>query len=94
MIILLYEVQNAAYHYSFLSNISQYLIIFYFKFAIKEKISSIFEFLTKFPFENVYFYQGMMPISKATILLAFVSMCVCNAPCKLEIPIVYTVFHP
>ena len=42
----------------------------------------------KFPLKNVYFYQGMMPISKVTTLLAFVSICVCNAQCKLEIPIV------
>ena len=29
-----------------------------------------------------------MPISKVTILLAFVSICVCNAQFKLEIPMV------
>ena len=41
-----------------------------------------------FPLKNVYFYQGMMPVSKVKPLLAFVSICVCNAQCKLEIPIV------
>ena len=41
-----------------------------------------------FPLKNVYFYQGMTPISKVKTLLAFVSICVCNAQCKLEIPIV------
>ena len=30
----------------------------------------------------------MTPISKLTIILAFVSICVFNAQCKLEIPIV------
>ena len=38
--------------------------------------------------KNVYFYQGMTPISKVKTLLAFVSICVCNVQCKLEIPIV------
>ena len=41
-----------------------------------------------FPLKNVYFYQGMTPISKVKTLVAFVSICVCNAQCKLEIPIV------
>ena len=41
-----------------------------------------------FPLKNVYFYQGMMTISKVKTLLEFVSICVCNAQCKLEIPIV------
>ena len=41
-----------------------------------------------FPLKNVYFYQGMTPISKVQTLLAFVSICVCNAQCKLEISIV------
>ena len=43
------EVQSAEYHYPFYLNISQCLCKFYFKFVVKEKISSIFEFLTKFP---------------------------------------------
>ena len=30
----------------------------------------------------------MMPISKDKTLLAFVSICVCNEQCKLEIPVV------
>ena len=29
----------------------------------------------------------MTPISKVKTLLAFVSICVCNAQCKLKIPI-------
>ena len=84
------EVQSAEYHYPFYLNVSQCLCIFYFKLVIWEKISSIglFEFLTKFPLKNAYFYQGMAPISKVKTLLAFVSICVCNAQCKSESPIV------
>ena len=33
-----------------------------------------------FPLKNVYFYQGIIPISKVKTL-AFVSICVCNAQC-------------
>ena len=42
----------------FYLNISQYLIIFYFKFVIQEKISSIFKFVTKFPFEKCKLLPG------------------------------------
>ena len=52
------EVQSAEYHYPFYLNISQCLCIFYFKFAIWEKISSIFEFLIKFPFEKCILLSG------------------------------------
>ena len=52
------EVRSAEYHYPFYPNISQYLCIFYFKFVIKEKISSVFEFLTKFPFEKCILLPG------------------------------------
>ena len=36
-------------------NLTQYLCTFYFRFVIYEKMSSIFEFLTKFPFEKCTF---------------------------------------
>ena len=52
------EVQSAEYHYPFYVNISQCLCIPYFKFVIREKISSIFEFLTKFPFEKCILLPG------------------------------------
>ena len=42
----------------FYLTISQHLTIFYFKFAIYEKVSSIFEFLTKFPFEKCVLLPG------------------------------------
>ena len=52
------EVESAEYHYPFYLNISQCLCIFYSKFVILEKISSIFEFLTKFPFEKCILLPG------------------------------------
>ena len=82
------EVQSAENHYPFYLNISQCLRIFYFKFVIYEKISSIFEVITKFPCEKCILLPGYDPYFKSNNLLAFVSICVCNAQCKLEIPIV------
>ena len=68
---------------------NKYLCIFYLKFVIYEKIGSIYlNFSLNFHLKNVYFYPGTMPISKAITLWAFVSICVCNAQSKLEIPIV------
>ena len=52
------------------------------------KLEAYLHFSRNFPLKNVYFYQGMTPISKVKTLSAFVSICVCNAQCKLEIPIV------
>ena len=52
------EVQSAEYRYPLYLNISQCLCIFYFKFVIYENISSIFEFLIKFPLEKCALLQG------------------------------------
>ena len=49
---------RALNHYPFYLNISQCLCIFYFNFVIYEKISRIFEFLTKFPFEKCILLPG------------------------------------
>ena len=81
------EVQSAEYHYPFYINISQC------QFAIlslssRRKLVAYLNSSLNFPLKNVFFYQGMTPISKVKALLAYVSICVCNAQCKLEIPIV------
>ena len=52
------------------------------------KLVAYLNSLLNFPLKNIYFYQGIMPISTVITVLAFVSICVCNAQCKLEIPIV------
>ena len=74
---------------SLLVNVSAFSI---FSLSSRRKLVAYLNSSLNFPLKNVYFYQGMTPISKVITLLAFVSIpvsiCVCNAQCKLEIPIV------
>ena len=44
----------------------------------RRKVVAYLNSLLNFLLQNVYFYQGMMPISKVTTLLAFVSRGVYN----------------
>ena len=84
------EVQSAEYHYPFYLNISQVSAFSILSLSSRRKLVAFLNSSLNFPLKNVYFYQGMTPISKVTTLLAFVSICVYNAQCKLEIP---TVLH-
>ena len=43
---------------------SQYLCIFYFSLSSRRKLVAYLNSSQNFPLKNVYFYQGMMPISK------------------------------
>ena len=63
----------------FYLTISQYLTIFYFKFDIQEKVSSIFEFFTKFPFEKCILLTVYDAYFKS-----YNTLSICNAQCKLE----------
>ena len=54
----------------------------------RRKLEAYLNSSLNFPLKNIYFYQVMTPISIVKTLLAFVSICVCNVQCKLEIPIV------
>ena len=75
-----------------LSFLSQYksmsLHFLFLSLSSRRKLVAYLNSSLNFPLKNVYFYQGMTPISKVKPLLSFVSICVCNAKCKLEIPIV------
>ena len=68
-------------------NVSAFSIL---SLSSRRKLVAYLNFSLNFPLKNVYFYQGMTPISKVTTLCynAFVSICVCNAQCKLKIPII------
>ena len=69
----------------YLSHVSAFSIL---SLSSRRKLAAYLNSSLNFPLKNVYFYQGMTPISKITTLLAFVSIGVCNAQCKLEILIV------
>ena len=78
------EVQSAEYHPFYLNislNVSAFSIL---SLSSRRKLVAYLNSSLK----NVYFYQGMTPTSEVTTHLAFVSICVCNTQCKLEIPIV------
>ena len=79
--------------YRALNIIILFILIFISSFSSlslpsRRKLVAYLDSSLNFPVKNVYFYQCMMPISKVKTLLAFVSICVCNAQCKLEIIIV------
>ena len=85
------EVQRAEYHYPFYLNISQWLcILSTLRLSSRRKLVAYLNSSLNFPLKNVYFYQGMTPISKVKTLLAFVSICVCNAQRKLKNPYSFT----
>ena len=56
-------------------NVSAFSIL---SLSSRRKLVAYLNSSLNFPLKNVYFYQGMTPISKVKTLLAFVSICVCK----------------